>query len=156
MLPVNTLFKQLRSDRRKQSPDRQVATRAEEKASDNFNDQLLRQISATGRASLKKELSDLQGLLVKAGDELERNPTVGNLEVFRVLLSNLVDKVVKGGFQVDNVGPGWHPADRHQVIRQIDEEAESLLLLVMTEQKDRVAIARKLSDIKGLVVDLLS
>jgi uncharacterized protein YaaR (DUF327 family) len=81
---------------------------------------------------------------------------VGNLEVFRALLSNLVGKVIKGGFQVDSVGPGWHPADRHQVIRQIDAEAEELLNLVMDEQKDRVSIARRLFNIKGLVVDLLS
>ena len=55
-----------------------------------------------------------------------------------------------------SVGPGWHPADRHQVVRRIDEEAEDLMNLIMSEQKDRVAIARTLVSIKGLVIDLVS
>lgn len=154
MLPVNTLLKNLRSDGQKGRPASKSGKAEKKQAS--FNDQLMQQVSVGGRAELKKELSQLQDLLTKAGDTLERNPTVGNLEVFRSLLSNLVGKVVKGGFQVDNVGPGWHPADRHQVIRQIDIEAEELLDLVMSEQKDRVSIARRLFNIKGLVVDLLS
>jgi|GEM_PF-1347317 uncharacterized protein YaaR (DUF327 family) len=154
MIPVNTMLKNLRSDGQKGRP----ASKSDksDKKKSTFNDQLMQQISVGGRAELKKELNQLQELLGKAGEELERNPTVGNLEVFRALLSNLVGKVIKGGFQVDSVGPGWHPADRHQVIRQIDAEAEELLNLVMDEQKDRVSIARRLFNIKGLVVDLLS
>lgn len=154
MIPVNTLLKNLRPDGQKGRP----ANRSDkaEKKKTAFNDQLMQQISVGGRTELKKELNQLQELLGKAGEELERNPTVGNLEVFRALLSNLVGKVIKGSFQVDSVGPGWHPADRHQVVRQIDAEAEELLNLVMNEQKDRVSIARRLFNIKGLVVDLLS
>lgn len=154
MIPVNTLMKNLRSPGQKGRAAGK-SSKAENKSND-FNDHLMQQISVGGRNELKKELAQLQELLGKAGEELERNPTVGNLEVFRTLLSNLVAKVVKGGFQVDNVGPGWHPADRHQVIRQLDEEAEELLHLVMDQQKDRVAITRRLFNIKGLVVDLLS
>lgn len=154
MLPINTMLKNLRSDRQKGRLA--SATGRQDQDAPSFGDQLMQQISAGGRADLKKELKQLQDMVGKAGDELERNPTIGNLEVFRALLANLVGKVIKGGFQVDNVGPGWHPADRHQVIRRIDEEAEELLQLVMTEQKDRVSIARRLVSIKGLVVDLLS
>ncbi len=154
MIPVNTLMKNLRSPGHKGKAAKRSSQAAKKEA--DFNDQLLQQISVGGRQELQKELSQLQEMLGKAGDELERNPTVGNLEVFRTLLSNLVGKVIKGGFRVDSVGPGWHPADRHQVIRQIDNEAEELLNLVMNEQKDRVAITRRLFNIKGLVIDLLS
>ncbi|WP_416885125.1 YaaR family protein [Marinospirillum sp.] len=154
MIPVNTLMKNLRSPGQK-GRTAGKSGKVENKPS-SFNEQLLQQISVGGRAELKKELEQLQEMLGQAGEELERNPTVGHLEVFRTLLSNLVAKVIKGGFQVDSVGPGWHPADRHQVIRQIDAEAEELLNLVMEQQKDRVAIARRLFNIKGLVIDLLS
>lgn len=155
MLPVNTLLKNLRADRNKGNTGRTAAGKTNRDAP-SFGDQLLQQISAGDRDQMKQQLAELQQRLEQAGDELERNPTAGNLEVFRALLSGLVDKVVKTGFRVDNVGPGWHPADRHQIIRQIDAEAENLLQLVMNEQKDRMAIARKLINIKGLVIDLLS
>ena len=154
MLPVNTLMKNLRLPGQKGRSAKRSSSASSQPL--DFNEQLLQQISVGGRQELQKELGQLQEMLGKAGDELERNPTVGNLEVFRALLSNLVAKVIQGGFRVDNVGPGWHPADRHQVIRQIDREAEELLNLVMNEQKDRVAITRRLFNIKGLVIDLLS
>ncbi len=154
MLPINTMLKNFRADRQKAR-----AAKAENAAGKNalsFNDQLMQQVASGGRTAFKEELNQLQELIGQAGDVLERNPTIGNLEVFRALLSNLVGKVVKGGFQVDSVGPGWHPADRHQVVRRIDEEAEDLMNLIMSEQKDRVAIARTLVSIKGLVIDLVS
>ena len=154
MLPINTMLKNFRSDRQKSRAAK--ADGAANKNSLSFGDQLTQQIATGGRATLKEELGELQQLLGQAGDKLEQHPTAGNLEVFRVLLSNLLGKVVKGGFQVDSVGPGWHPADRHQIVRRIDEEAEELLHLVMSEQKDRMAIARTLVCIKGLVIDLVS
>lgn len=154
MLPVNTLFKNQRSERQKGR-----ATPAEAKAKSSalsFNDQLMQHIKTGTKATLREELGQLQELLNQAGDTLEKHPTIGNLEVFRALLANLVGKVVKGGFQVDNVGPGWHPADRHQLVRKIDAEAEELMHLVMSEQKDRLEIVRSLVSIKGLVIDLIS
>lgn len=154
MLPVNTMLKNLRSDRQKRKPSARAD--AQTTTTGSFNDQLLNQISVAGRADLKRELHQLQELMEQSGEELERNPTIGNLEVFRAVLAQLVAKVVKGGFQVDSVGPGWHPADRHQIVRRIDDEAEELLELVMHQQKDRVAIARRLVNIKGLVIDLIS
>ncbi|GLR63200.1 YaaR family protein [Marinospirillum insulare] len=154
MLPINTMLKNFRSDRQKGRAAK--AEGAAGKESTSFNDQLMQQIATGGRATIKEELGQLQELINKAGDQLESNPTIGNLEVFRALLANLVNKVVKAGFQVDSVGPGWHPADRHQVVRRIDEESENLMQLVMSEQKDRVAIARNLVSIKGLVIDLVS
>jgi len=154
MLPINTMLKNLRSDRQKGRSAKAEASNNKNLTS--FNDQLMQQIATGGRVTLKEELGKLQELIGQAGDKLESNPTIGNLEVFRALLSNLVSKVVKAGFQVDSVGPGWHPADRHQVVRRIDEESENLMQLIMSEQKDRVAIARNLVSIKGLVIDLVS
>lgn len=154
MLPINTMLKNLRSDRQKARTAK--SEKANNKNSLSFSDQLTQQIATGGRVTLREELGQLQDLIDKAGDKLEQHPTIGNLEVFRALLSSLLGKVVKGGFQVDSVGPGWHPADRHQIVRRIDEEAEELLHLVMSEQKDRMAIARTLVCIKGLVIDLVS
>lgn len=154
MLPINTMLKNLRSDRQKGRSTKPEGTTS--KDSPSFNDQLMQQVTTGGRATLKEELGKLQELIGEAGNKLESNPTIGNLEVFRALLSNLVGKVVNAGFQVDSVGPGWHPADRHQIVRRIDEESENLIQLVMSEQKDRVAIARNLVSIKGLVIDLVS
>lgn len=154
MLPINTLLKNFRSERHRTNLAR--TDKSGHKEALSFNDQLMQQIASGGRTSLREELNQLQELLGQAGDALEMHPTLGNLEVFRALLANLVGKVVKAGFQVDSVGPGWHPADRHQIVRRIDTEAEELMQLVMSQQQDRLEIVRKLVSIKGLVIDLVS
>lgn len=154
MLPVNSQSKNLRTANNKTSAGRAGGTGKARRLS--FSKQLETQMSANNPPTLKEQLNQLHELLSKAGDELERSPTLGNLEVFRALLANLVGKVVKEGFEVSNVGPGWHPAERHQLVRRVDAEAEELLQLVMSEQKDRVAISRRLLNIKGLVIDLMS
>ena len=88
MLPINTMLKNFRADRQKAR-----AAKAENAAGKNalsFNDQLMQQVASGGRTAFKEELNQLQELIGQAGDALERNPTIGNLEVFRALLSNLV------------------------------------------------------------------
>lgn len=153
MLPVNNQQK-LATNRRRTTLGKSSAAGKTQGVS--FTQQLATQMSVNNPPTLKEQLDQLHELLSKAGDELERSPTLGNLEVFRALLANLVGKVVREGYQIDNVGPGWHPSDRHQLVRRINADAEELLELVLSEQKDRVAISRRLLNIKGLVIDLMS
>lgn len=122
----------------------------------SFNDHLVQQVGEIAAPSLNDELTRIREALDDASKNLERNPTIGNLEIYRALLSNLIGKATKGAYEVEGVGPGWSLTDKHHVIRKIDEEAEELLLLVLNEQKDTLKIAAKLTHLKGLVVDLLS
>lgn len=121
-----------------------------------FTDHLVQQVDEINAPTLNDELTRIREALDEAAVNLERNPTIGNLEIYRALLSNLIGKATKGAYEVEGVGPGWSLTDKHHVIRKIDEEAEELLLLVLNEQKDSLKIAAKLTHLKGLVVDLLS
>ncbi|MDX1397386.1 MAG: DUF327 family protein [Oceanospirillum sp.] len=122
----------------------------------SFTDHLVQQVDEISAPTLNDELTRIREALDDASTNLERNPTIGNLEIYRALLSNLIGKATKGAYEVEGVGPGWSLTDKHHVIRKIDEEAEELLLLVLNEQKDTLKIAAKLTHLKGLVVDLLS
>lgn len=156
-MQINDKLKSLRNERKSGRIGQRHAEHAEDiEESISFSDHLTQQVSTHQAVPLRVELGRMQEALSKAGDELERNPTLGNLEVFRALLASIVKKVTQQGFAVDNLGPGWQAQDRHQIIRTLDEEATHLLDLVLQEQKDRVAITRRVVQIKGLVVDLLS
>lgn len=152
--PINSMLKQLRDDRRTSKPLKSRSGAAVGKVS--FNDHFTQQTQVTDRHAYRAELDHLRSLLDEAGEDLERNPTVGNFEVFRTLMGSLISRVLEGGFQVENVGPGWHPADRHQIIRKIDAEAEALLEMVLEEHKDRTQIHKRISTLKGLVIDMMS
>ena len=122
----------------------------------SFTDHLVQQVEEVAKPSLNQQLDHLRLALDDAGANLERNPSLGNLEVFKALLSNLVSTATQGAYQVEGIGAGWSAAEKHHVVKLIDQEAEELLQLVLSEQKDKIKIATKLVHIKGLVVDLLS
>lgn len=105
---------------------------------------------------IKESIGVLRKLVDSAGEELERNPTLGNYHLYRAVLGDIVKRVVQGSLEIKNVGSSLNPNDRHQIIRHIDEEAEQLLELVISEQKNRLKITASIDTIKGLVIDLLS
>lgn len=153
MININDKLKSLRTGegaRRAGSKEKAGVNRTR-----SFTDHLVQQVDEINAPTLNDELTMIRQALDDAGNNLERNPTIGNLEIYRALLSNLVGKATKGAYEVEGVGPGWSLTDKHHVIRKIDEEAEELLLLVLNEQKDTLKIAAKLTHLKGLVVDLL-
>ena len=153
MININDKLKSLRTGDGTKRARTKEASRIGKTRS--FTDHLVQQVDEVSRPSLNEELNLIRQALEDAGNILERNPTIGNLEIYRVLLSNLVGKATQGAYEVEGVGPGWSLTDKHHVIRRIDEEAEELLLLVLSEQKDNLKIAAKLTHLKGLVVDLL-
>ncbi len=122
----------------------------------SFTDHLVQQVDEVAKPSLNRQLDQIRIALDDAGATLERNPSLGNLEVFKALLSNLISTVTQGAYEVQGIGAGWSAAEKHHVVKLIDEEAEELLQLVLSEQKDKIKIATKLVHIKGLVIDLLS
>lgn len=154
MININDKLKSLRSgDSARRTKTKEVGKISGRKS---FTEHLIQQVDEVNRVSLNEELGALRGALDNAGDALERNPSLGNLEVYKALLSNLIAKTTQGAYKVQGVGSGWSPTEKHHVIKLIDEEAAELLQLILNEHKDRMKIAAKLVQIKGLVVDLLS
>ncbi|MBB1487431.1 YaaR family protein [Oceanospirillum sediminis] len=122
----------------------------------SFTDHLDSQVEEAGRPSLNQKLTHMRIALDDAGNVLEKNPTLGNLEVYKTLLSNLIAAATRGAYDVQGIGAGWTASEKHHVVKLIDQEAEELLQLVMSEQRDNLKIAGKLVQIKGLVIDLTS
>jgi uncharacterized protein YaaR (DUF327 family) len=100
------------------------------------------------------ELQRLKEEVDKAGDNLEREPTIANFKVFRELIAALAKKVSAEAYRIETVGGGFS-GRTHEVMTVIDKEADLLYHLVMREQKDHIRILAQIMKIKGLVVDLL-
>lgn len=122
----------------------------------SFTDHLSSQVEEAGRPALNSQLKQMRMALEDAGNMLEKNPSLGNLEVYKAILSNLIGAASRGAYEVRGVGAGWTASEKHHVVSLIDKEAEELLKLVLSEQQDKLKIASKLVQIKGLVIDLTS
>jgi uncharacterized protein len=113
----------------------------------------LAQIAASNSA-YAGDLKRLKEEIDKAGDALEREPTIVNFKAFRELLGAMARKVSTEAYRIELLGGGISGRS-HEVITVIDKEADLLYHLVMREQKDHIRITAQIVKIKGLVVDFL-
>jgi uncharacterized protein len=113
----------------------------------------LTQIARTN-ADYSGELQMLKEEIDKAGDALEKEPTIANFKLFRDLIASMARKVSSEAYRIEMLSGGF-TGRTHEVITVIDKEADLLYHLVMREQKDHIRITAQIIKIKGLVVDFL-
>ncbi len=98
------------------------------------------------------ELEELKREIDMAGDSLERDPSMANFKSFRELLAVLARKVTSEAYKVELLGGTPNAPAYHEVISVIDKHADALYRLIISEQKDRIVIAARIEQIKGLVL----
>lgn len=98
------------------------------------------------------ELEELKKEIDMAGDCLERDPSMANYKAFRELLTVIAKKVTSEAYKVELLGGTPSAPAYHEVIQVIDTHADALYRMIISEQKDRIKIAAKIEQIKGLVL----
>ncbi len=111
-------------------------------------------IEETEHSVYKMELEQLRSEIEEAGSALDKVPTLKEFNKFRDLIGVLTQKVSKEAFKLKTIG--LYSRNKHQIIYTINAELSELYKLVMSEQKNRIAIASKVIRLNGLVVDVLS
>jgi uncharacterized protein len=106
--------------------------------------------------SYDRDIDQLRQDIDKAGELLEKEPTLANFKQFRTLLSQLAKRVSNEAYRLEKVGGTPLNPRYYEVITVIDKEADKLYDLIIREQKDRMAITASVIGIKGLVVDLVT
>lgn len=106
--------------------------------------------------SYDRDINQLRQEIDKAGEQLEKEPTLPNFKQFRALLSQLAKRVSNEAYRLEKVGGTPLNPRYYEVITVIDKEADKLYDLIIREQKDRMAITASVIGIKGLVVDLVT
>ncbi|ABB31849.1 protein of unknown function DUF327 [Geobacter metallireducens RCH3] len=104
----------------------------------------------------EQQLQDLKEEIDRAGTDLEREPTVANFRTFRDLIATLAKTVTSNAYRLERVGGTSLNPRCFEIITVIDREADNLLNLIMTENKDRLKITNKIMELKGLIVDFLT
>lgn len=97
------------------------------------------------------QLMELKEEIDRAGDSLEKEPTILNFKKFRDLLSAFAKKVTAEAYRLEIEGSAGQRS--HEIISVIDKEADALYHLIMQEQQNHIKITAQIMKIKGLVVD---
>ena len=106
--------------------------------------------------SYTKEIEDLKISINSAGDMLENEPNIPNFKKFRELLSQLAKRINAEAYRLEKIGGTPQHPRYFEVIHVINSEADELYKLILSEQRNRIAIIEKVIGIKGLVVSLIT
>ena len=120
-----------------------------------FAETLLHSDRALEGSQLRLELEGLKDRIDQAGVDLERRPTIEHLEAFRNLIITFTRKITANAYRLENLG-SWNSVNCQHILCTIDQEADTLLGLVMAQNRDRLRITAKIMEIRGLIVDVLS
>ena len=106
--------------------------------------------------SCEQELETLRKEIELAGDKLQKEPTLPNFKQFRDLLSSLVKRVSAEAYRLEKIGGTPQNPRYFEIITIINAEADRLYNLIIKENKNHLAIAANVINIKGMVVDLIT
>lgn len=106
-------------------------------------------------STYEEEIDELKREIDLVGEKLEKEPILENFKRFRDLLGRLAKRISTEAYQLEKIGGTPHNPRYFEIITIINAEADRLYNLIVTEQRDRMAITAKVIGIKGLVVDLI-
>jgi uncharacterized protein len=106
------------------------------------------------QAALEELLDDVHG----TGDRLKENPSVDLVQAYKKAVRDFVHYVVERSFAVEQKTSGRSILKRNAYFRVsvIDESLEKLAAEILRNQRDNLEILRRVDEINGMLVDLLS
>lgn len=106
--------------------------------------------------SYEQEVDDLRKKIEEVGDKLDKEPSLENYKQFREILSKLAKRVSSEAYRLEKIGGTPQNPRYYETINIINAEADKLYRLIISENRDKMAITAKVIGIKGLVVDLIT
>jgi uncharacterized protein YaaR (DUF327 family) len=103
-------------------------------------------------------LEDLLDGVHGSGDALKENPSVDLVQAYKKAVRDFVHYVVERSYAVEQKTSGRSILKRNAYFRVsvIDEALEKLAAEILRNQRDNLEILRRVDEINGMLVDLLS
>ncbi len=120
-------------------------------------DEAERSLAATGVPFSEGAASELLDSVHVAGEDLKRDANVESVKAYKLAVRNFVHYVVEHAYDVVEKSSGGSILKRKKftTVVVIDERLERLAAEVVSAQRDKLDILRRLDEIYGLLVDLL-
>ncbi len=104
------------------------------------------------------EAEELLDMVHSAGEELKTDPNPERVKTYKRAVRDFVHYVVSRAYDIDKKTSGRNILKRKDftTVVIIDEKLERLAAEVLSAQRDKLEILRRLDEIHGLLVDLLT
>lgn len=113
--------------------------------------------AAEGMPFSEAEAAELLDTVHEAGESLKKDPDGERVKAYKTAVRNFVHYVVERAYDVVEKSSGGNILKRKKftTVVVIDERLERLAAEVLSAQRDKLDILRRLDEIHGLLVDLL-
>jgi uncharacterized protein YaaR (DUF327 family) len=120
-------------------------------------DEAERSLAAEGVPFSEATASELLDSVHVAGEDLKRDANTGSVKAYKLAVRNFVHYVVEHAYDVVEKSSGGNILKRKKftTVVVIDERLERLAAELVSAQRDKLDILRRLDEIYGLLVDLL-
>ncbi len=159
-VPWNFLpFGPRKPDRKKADPKkRALFTDAVRKAEREQESPASERAAEIGAHPEAEQLEALLDDIHQIGEQLKENPNRERVVRYKDAVRAFLRKVVREGIAVEENSSGFNILKRKRftLIRIVDEKLERLAAGVLRNQKDQLEILRRIDEIQGLLVDVMS
>ncbi len=124
------------------------------RAGPSFGEQLGRVQGEMVHQKLESLFNDIE----KQGKKLAETLNLKDLKKYRDLIQKFLDYAVNKMYHLREQS-GWDRRGRHKIytmVETVNKELEELTNLLLSEQKDKIAILAKIDEIRGLLIDIYS
>lgn len=101
-------------------------------------------------------VGELLDQVYEAGDNLKNNQDMQSIQLYKKAVKNFLEAVVGNTYDVEQRTSGFSIANRKQfyLVKSVNAKLESLAAVVLTRQKDQLAILASVEEINGMLIDL--
>lgn len=150
---------------RKEDPTAKKGRRAGEASKTGFlgflnkaEEPIVDEVGSGGRADTgEAEVEALLDQVYSTGQDLARNPSPENVLAYKKAVGRFVRQVVGGSVELQET-EGRMRKDmkkpKYAILHVIDEKLDKLGAYVLSTQKDKLEILRRVDELNGLLIDL--
>jgi len=137
--------------RRKKTSQRSVPY--EERKSVTFIEELS---ASYDEREAKKDLQELLDEIDRLGKKLTEEPDVDVASEYRSAVAAFIDKIIRKVYRVREINELRYTRSKvYLLVEKINSELDGLLSMVIRRERDKIAIMSKVTEIRGMLVDLL-
>ena len=112
------------------------------------------ELKAVRDESLSEGLNALLEELDDRGEQLKRRPTFDELVNYKHAVRKFLSYIINNGYEVqEKIGGSLRRQKVYLITKKIDQSLEDLAALVMSKQADKIKIAAKIDEIRGMLFD---
>ena len=112
------------------------------------------ELKAVREESISEGLNALIEELDEKGEQLKQRPTFDELVNYKHAVRKFLSYVINNGYEIQKkMGGSLRRTKEYLITKKIDQGLEDLAALVMSKQTDKIKIAAKIDEIRGMLFD---